>query len=76
MLSLHLRDRTKPRIKKVHSPADDEEPAQPQAPIPIILARDEELGLHRTDNENDDTSPVQPPPPAYGVWRSSVVSAD
>ncbi|KAL9029442.1 MAG: hypothetical protein Q9196_002317 [Gyalolechia fulgens] len=75
MLSLRLRDRTKRRIKRVPSAADDEELAQPQSPIPVILARDEELGLHEGGSDNDSIKPVQPPPPAYGVWRSSVVSA-
>lgn len=72
MLSIRLRDRTKRRVKRVLRPADDEELAQPQTPIPIILARDEEMGLHGTGNGNNSNSPVQPPPPAYGVWRSSV----
>lgn len=76
MLSIRLRDRTKRRVKRVLRPADDEELAQPQTPIPIILARDEEMGLHGTGNGNNSNSPVQPPPPAYGVWRSSVVSAE
>lgn len=60
----------------------DEDYAQPETPIPVILARDEELGLHDDASaDNDDASadsdsvrPVQHPPPAYGLWRSSVVS--
>lgn len=55
----------------------EEDYAQPETPIPIILARDEELGLHDDDASADSDSirPVQHPPPAYGLWRSSVVSA-
>ena len=60
--------------------------AQPRQPIPVVLARDEELGLHdhhhhynhgrsehegEEDNGRDDVLP--PPPPAYGLWRNSVV---
>ena len=51
---------------------------QPIVPIPVRLARDEELG-HDSDSENDmaDSSDPEkevlpPPPPAYGLWRSSV----
>lgn len=57
--------------------------AHPRRPIPVVLARDEELGLshdghHRRvvdeeDADNDDDAPLPPPPPAYGLWRSSVV---
>lgn len=52
--------------------------AQPRHPIPVVLARDEELGLHNNndrveeDEENVDQA-LPPPPPAYGLWRSSVV---
>lgn len=55
----------------------EEDYAQPETPIPIILARDEALGLHDDDASADSDSirPVQHPPPAYGLWRSSVVSA-
>jgi hypothetical protein len=51
---------------------------QPIVPIPVRLARDEELG-HDSDSENDMTDSTDPekevlppPPPAYGLWRSSV----
>ncbi|KAL8958546.1 MAG: hypothetical protein Q9193_004417 [Seirophora villosa] len=51
----------------------DEDYAQPETPIPIILARDEELGLHDDASaDSDSVRPVQHPPPAYGLWRSSV----
>ena len=43
----------------------------------MVLARDEELGLHDVNDggvEDEDTDvALPPPPPAYGLWRSSVV---
>jgi hypothetical protein len=45
--------------------------AQPDRPIQITLARDEEIAI---DEEEERGKPVLPPPPAYGLWRSSVVS--
>ena len=49
--------------------------ARPREPIRIILARDEELGLHENNMvEEDKGIAVPPPPPAYGLWRCSVVS--
>ena len=49
--------------------------ARPREPIRVILARDEELGLHeRNVVEEDKEIAVPPPPPAYGLWRCSVVS--
>lgn len=49
----------------------------------MVLARDEEMGLHDGDDgrveheegEDDIDNELQPPPPAYGLWRSSVVCA-
>ncbi|PLN77720.1 hypothetical protein BDW42DRAFT_176386 [Aspergillus taichungensis] len=43
--------------------------AQPERPIPVVLAGDEELlaESHRSAQEK-----IPPPPPAYGLWRSSV----
>ena len=51
--------------------------ARPREPIRVILARDEELGLHSdmgmvVEEEKDIAVPPPPPPPAYGVWRYSV----
>ena len=43
-------------------------------PIPVVLARDEETALGENDYHEDKNLP--PPPPAYGLWRGSVVSAD
>ena len=50
--------------------------ARPCEPIRVILARDEELGLHEGNQvvEEDKEIAVPPPPPAYGLWRCSVVS--
>lgn len=45
--------------------------AQPEQPIPVVLARDEEIAVGDSPEENKK---VVPPPPAYGLWRSSVVS--
>lgn len=51
--------------------------------IPVILARDEEIGISGStaDDDNDDDNgremeaaqTIAPPPPAYGLWRGSVV---
>ena len=67
--------------RKFRSPrkADEEAGfAQPRQPIPVVLARDEELGLHIgndgvEEDEIDRTLRPPPPPPAYGLWRNSVV---
>ncbi|KAM0797849.1 hypothetical protein BDR22DRAFT_891896 [Usnea florida] len=71
-----------PRIRfarKCQSPpnaGEDAGFAQPREPIPVVLARDEELGLHNDNNggvEDEDADEVlPPPPPAYGLWRNSV----
>ena len=49
--------------------------AQPRQPIPVVLARDEQVGLrdNGTVEEEDLDEALPPPPPAYGLWRSSVV---
>ena len=73
-----------PRIRvprKCQSPlrADDDVGfAQPRQPIPVVMARDEELGLHdhsrSFDREEGDgiDNALPAPPPAYGLWRNSV----
>lgn len=75
---LSVRSGQRHRIRSTRRPANEleEEFAQPETPIPVILARDEEMGLY--DNASDDEVPkvIQHPPPAYGLWRSSVVSAE
>ncbi|EED12635.1 conserved hypothetical protein [Talaromyces stipitatus ATCC 10500] len=53
--------------------------AQPAQPIHVVLARDEEIVIEgaAADANNNNPSAVTgtkltPPPPAYGLWRSSV----
>lgn len=49
--------------------------ARPSETIRVILARDVELGLHGNEMvEEDKEVAIPPPPPAYGLWRCSVVS--
>jgi hypothetical protein len=42
--------------------------AVPEEPIPVVLAQDEEA-------RGTDPEPGKVTPPAYGLWRGSVVSA-
>ncbi|KAL8729652.1 MAG: hypothetical protein Q9166_004601 [cf. Caloplaca sp. 2 TL-2023] len=72
MLLLRLRVRRELRIEGGPRLADEEEYAQPETPIPVVLARDEELGLNDISSDGDSIRPVAYPPPAYGLWRSSV----
>ncbi|PGH31230.1 hypothetical protein GX50_06015 [[Emmonsia] crescens] len=50
--------------------------AQPDQPIPVILARDEEIAREVDTNNNtsgnSNLGGLAPPPPAYGLWRNSV----
>ncbi|KAE8377432.1 hypothetical protein BDV26DRAFT_212811 [Aspergillus bertholletiae] len=43
--------------------------AQPERPIHVTLAMDEES---LTENNGASREKITPPPPAYGLWRSSV----
>ena len=49
--------------------------ARPRQPIRVTMVQDEEL--HNRDGsaviEDDGEKELPPPPPAYGLWRSSVV---
>ncbi|KAJ4375571.1 hypothetical protein N0V86_007104 [Didymella sp. IMI 355093] len=48
---------------------------QPIVPIPVRLARDDEIDSDDNDMEDGDDpekEKLPPPPPAYGLWRSSV----
>jgi hypothetical protein len=47
----------------------------PEIPIPVQLARDEELAAQMEDGMIDEEKleAVKQPPPAYGLWRCSVV---
>lgn len=53
----------------------DEDGFAPQEPIRVILARDEDLGLHENYDEESNVLLIAQPPPAYGLWRCSVVRA-
>ncbi|MCJ1311057.1 hypothetical protein MMC25_004727 [Agyrium rufum] len=47
--------------------------ALPSNPIPIVLARDEEIGISGTDRRGmSNATKPQLPPPVYGLWRGSV----
>lgn len=46
--------------------------ANPNRPIPVILARDAEEGPEEEDEETEKPA-IRAPPPAYGQWRSTVV---
>lgn len=68
--------------RKCQSPLNADQEAgfaQPTQPIPVVLARDEEVGLQddngrvEEDAEEHIDNALPPPPPAYGLWRSSVV---
>ena len=49
--------------------------ALPSRPIPVVLARDEEIGISGTQALREDGVEKEvPPPPTYGFWRGSVVS--
>jgi hypothetical protein len=49
--------------------------AQPEQPIAVVLARDEEMATETEETPTTtQTEKVTAPPPAYGLWRSSVVS--
>ncbi|KAL8859151.1 MAG: hypothetical protein Q9178_004414 [Gyalolechia marmorata] len=64
MLSLRPLVRGERRVQRAPALADGEEYAQPDTPIPIILARDEELGLNDTSSDEESVRPIQHPPPA------------
>jgi hypothetical protein len=64
VLALHPPDET-PRIPSMTGP----EGFRPVRPIPVTLARDEEMLL---ESEGKEIEGLKQPPPAYGLWRSSV----
>lgn len=45
--------------------------AEPERPIPVVLPADEES---MAECEGGSQEKLAAPPPAYGLWRSSVVS--
>ena len=49
--------------------------ALPAQPIPVVLARDEEIGISGADPLGEEGMEKEVlPPPTYGLWRGSVVS--
>lgn len=47
--------------------------AEPDRPIPVVLAGDEEI-MAESNGASSAQEKLTAPPPAYGLWRSSVVS--
>lgn len=79
MLSFEPRTRFPRKCQPPLRAAADEEAgfAQPARPIPVVLARDAEREprIGRVEHEGDDEAmdnALPLPPPAYGLWRSSV----
>ena len=73
MLALHPPS-DHPRIPSMTGP----EGFTPVRPIRVRLARDEEIAIGSGDGAGDpekEVSAVSMPPPAYGLWRCSVVRA-
>lgn len=76
MLAFEPRTRFARKCQSPLNAGEEAEFEQPRHPIPVVLARDEELGLHDDNGgaEDEDTDKaLPPPPPAYGLWRNSVV---
>ena len=49
--------------------------ALPARPIPVVLARDEEIGISGTESLGGEGVEKEVlPPPTYGLWRGSVVT--
>lgn len=48
--------------------------AEPDRPIPVVLAADEEIMAESNGASPTTQEKLTAPPPAYGLWRSSVVS--
>ena len=72
MLAIHPKKKHG-HVNIIGSRAGDEGFVQVREPIPIILARDEELGLVGSERDVECQEMPTPPPPAYGLWRCSVV---
>ncbi|KAL8675166.1 MAG: hypothetical protein Q9168_000419 [Polycauliona sp. 1 TL-2023] len=70
MLSHHLRIRGERQIQLAPVTPSDEECAQPQTPIPIILARDEELGLNDTGSDVESSVKVK-----RLIWLNTLLCA-
>ena len=73
---LIIKKRRKGRTGAVSESSNQENFARPTQPIRVILARDEEEGTSTVDGneiEEDEPKNLPPPPPAYGLWRGSMV---
>ena len=73
---LVIKKRRKNRTSAVSERSSQEDFARPTQPIRVILARDEEEGISTVDGseiEEDEPKNLPPPPPAYGLWRGSMV---
>ncbi len=62
------------RALRSHRRARSRGYVQPEQPIRVVLARDEEIGISGTDDGLEENKGPTPPPPVYGQWRCSVVS--
>ena len=68
-----LRDPRTLATNRIPSRAGPAGYAQPERPIPVVLAGDEEA---LAESQGPSREKVTVPPPAYGLWRESVVSVD
>ena len=71
-----IKNRRKNRTGAISGRSRQEDFARPNQPIRVILARDEEEGISRVGGneiEEDEPKNLPPPPPAYGLWRGSMV---
>ncbi|PLB49579.1 hypothetical protein P170DRAFT_356720 [Aspergillus steynii IBT 23096] len=64
-----LRDPRTLATNRIPSRAGPAGYAQPERPIPVVLAGDEEA---LTESQGPSREKVTVPPPAYGLWRESV----
>jgi hypothetical protein len=69
------RSRSSRRHNRIPSTAGPEG-FKPNRPIPVQLARDEEIAAISEDGtlQEEKLEALKQPPPAYGLWRESVVS--
>lgn len=59
--------------RRIPSRMDGSGYAQPDEPIPVFLARDEEITGGSDMDNAAKRGIIATPPPAYGVWKSTVV---
>ena len=73
MLIVKNRKKNRPGVASRGSSQEDF--ARPRRPIRVILARDEEQAISDVDINIEEEEPknLPPPPPAYGLWRGSMV---